>query len=320
MTKFKSKWIAPLAAALLLAACGTQDAEPKKEQDADQQQAAEGEQSGPYTVTDDRGIDITFDEVPETIVSLQPSNTEILFSLGVGDKIVGATDYDNYPEEALDIERVSDSYNTINGERIIELQPDVVVAYTMGDPLPIEQLESAGLKVFVINSATSFDDVYSDIIQLSQVMQVEDKGEEVVEEIKDQVAAVQEKTATLSDKKKVYFEIAPSPDIWSAGKGTFQQQILEIAGVENVFADQEGWFNVSEESVITEDPQVILTTVNYNEDPVAEILGRTGWDKMQAIVNKEVYFVDSDILSRPGTRIGEAVELIAETVYPELFK
>ena len=320
MTKFKSKWIAPLAAALLLAACGTQDAEPNKEQDVDQQQAAEVEQSGPYTVTDDRGIDITFDEVPETIVSLQPSNTEILFSLGVGDKIVGATDYDNYPEEALDIERVSDSYNTINGERIIELQPDVVVAYTMGDPLPIEQLESAGLKVFVINSATSFDDVYSDIIQLSQVMQVEDKGEEVVEEIKDQVAAVQEKTATLSDKKKVYFEISPSPDIWSAGKGTFQQQILEIAGVENVFADQEGWFNVSEESVITEDPQVILTTVNYNEDPVAEILGRTGWDKMQAIVNKEVYFVDSDILSRPGTRIGEAVELIAETVYPELFK
>ncbi len=320
MTMFKSKWIAPLAAALLLAACGTQDAEPNKEQDVDQQQAAEVEQSGPYTVTDDRGIDITFDEVPETIVSLQPSNTEILFSLGVGDKIVGATDYDNYPEEALDIERVSDSYNTINGERIIELQPDVVVAYTMGDPLPIEQLESAGLKVFVINSATSFDDVYSDIIQLSQVMQVEDKGEEVVEEIKDQVAAVQEKTATLSDKKKVYFEISPSPDIWSAGKGTFQQQILEIAGVENVFADQEGWFNVSEESVITEDPQVILTTVNYNEDPVAEILGRTGWDKMQAIVNKEVYFVDSDILSRPGTRIGEAVELIAETVYPELFK
>ncbi|MEO4052334.1 ABC transporter substrate-binding protein [Solibacillus sp. CAU 1738] len=319
MNKFKSKWIAPLAAALLLAACGTQDAEPEKETGSAGQQAAEEEQSGPYTVKDDRGIDVTFDEVPETIVTLQPSNTEILFSLGVGDKIIGATDYDNYPKEALDIERVSDSY-TINGERVIELQPDLVVAYTMGDPVQIEQLESAGLKVFVINSATSFDDVYSDIIQLSEVMRVEDKGQEVVEEIKNQVATVQEKTATLTEKKKVYFEIAPSPDIWSAGKGTFQQQILEIAGVENIFADQEGWFKVSEESIITADPQVVLTTVNYNGDPVAEILARTGWDKMQAIVGQQVYLLDPDVLSRPGTRIGDAVELVAETVYPELFK
>lgn len=316
--KFKSKWLAPLAAVLLLTACNTKDAEPQKENKPDQQ-AAEVEKSGPYTVTDDRGIEITFDEVPKTIVSLQPSNTEILFSLGVGDKIIGATDYDNYPKEALNIERVSDSYN-INGERVIELHPDVVVAYTMGDPVQIEQLEAAGLKVFVINSATSFDDVYSDIIQLSQVMRVEDKGEEVVEEIKGEVAAVQEKTATLSDKKKVYFEIAPSPDIWSAGKGTFQQQILETAGVENVFADQESWFKVSEESIIAADPQVILTTVYYNEDPVGEILGRTGWDKMQAIVGKQVYQLDADVLSRPGTRIGEAVQLVAETVYPELFK
>ncbi|WP_042474066.1 ABC transporter substrate-binding protein [Bacillus ndiopicus] len=315
---WKAKWLAPLAAALLLTACGTKEETPNNTQQStgNSEQAA---QEGPYTVTDDRGIEVSFDHIPETIVSLQPSNTEILFSLGAGDKIIGATDYDNYPEEALNIERVSDSI-TINGERIIELNPDVVIAYTAGDSVQVEQLEAAGLKVFVIQSAASFDDVYGDIIQLSQVMGVEEKGEKIVEEIKQQIANVQEKTAALDEKKKVYFEIAPAPDTWSAGKGTFQQEVLTAAGVENVFAEQESWFKVAEEDVIKINPTVILTTVNYVEDPVSEIANRPGWSNIQAIVNKEIYFVDSDILSRPATRIGQAVELVAETVYPELFK
>lgn len=315
--KFKMKWVTPIAAALLLAACGTDEDNNAKSKDQEQEKPDVAE--GPYTVVDDRDKEVSFDEVPETIVSLQPSNTEILFSLGAGDKIVGGTSYDNYPEEALEIERVSDSM-TINTERIIELNPDVVVAYTMGDLAQVEQLEAAGLKVFVIESATSFDDVYGDIIQLSEVLQVEDKGEQIVKDIKAQIASVQEKTETLDQKKKVYFEISPAPDIWTTGENTFQQEILSAAGVENVFAGQEGWFSVAEEDVITLDPEIILTSVTYTDDAVGEILARNGWDKMQAIINKNVTLVDPDITSRPATRIGDAVELVAETVYPELFK
>lgn len=315
--KFKMKWVTPIAAALLLAACGTDEDKNAKQNEQEQEKSDVAE--GPYKVVDDRDKEITFDEVPETIVSLQPSNTEILFSLGAGDKIVGGTSYDNYPKEALEIEHISDTM-TINAERIIELKPDVVVAYTIGDLAQIEQLEAAGLKVFVIESATSFDDVYGDIIQLSEVMQVEDTGEQIVKDIKAQIAAVQEKTATLDEKKKVYFEIAPAPEIWATGGNTFQQEVLTAAGVENVFAEQNGWFSAAEEDVITKDPEVILTSVSYSDDAVGEILARNGWDKMQAIINKNVYLVDADITSRPATRIGEAVELVAETVYPDLFK
>lgn len=316
--KFKMKWLTPLAAVLILAACNSDEKstdaskeEPKKD--------VQEEVAGPYTVVDDRGVEVSFDEVPESIVSLQPSNTEILFELGVGEKIVGATDYDTYPEAAKEIERVSTS-TVINAERIVELNPDVVVAYTIGEEAQITQLEDAGLKVFVIESATSFDDVYSDIIQLSEVMGIEEKGGEVVSTIQAQIKDVQDKTATLETKRKVYYEVSPAPDIWTTGSGTFQQEIMNAAGVENLFADQTSWLSVTEEDVITRNPEVILTPATYMEDAIGEILGRAGWDQIQAVTNKQVYLVDGEVMSRPGPRIGQAVEIMAESVYPELFK
>ena len=301
---------------MLLAACSEEATtdETKKSTPAAVEKAA-----GPYTVVDDRGVEVTFDAVPETIVSLQPSNTEILFSLGVGEKIVGATDYDTYPKAAQSIERVSSTV-TINAERIVELNPDVVVAYTTGEAEQITQLEDAGLKVFVIQSATSFDDVYTDIVQLSEVMGVEAIGDQLVTDIQAQIAAVQEKTATVEAPKKVYYEISPSPDIWTTGSATFQQEIFVASNVENIFADQQSWLSVTEEDVITRNPELIMTTANYMENATDEILSRAGWETIQAIVNKEVYLIDGDIMSRPATRIGEAVELVAKTVYPDLFK
>lgn len=315
--KIKMKWVTPLAAALILTACNTDESA----SDAPKVEASEETLAtvGPYTVIDDRGVEVTFDEVPETIISLQPSNTEILFELGVGEKIVGATEFDIYPEAAQKIERISTSM-AINAERILELNPDVVVAYTIGDEAQITQLEDAGLKVFVIASATSFEDVYSDIVQLSEVMAVEETGATIVSDIKAQIQAVQEKTATLDKKKKVFYEISPAPDVWTTGSGTFQQEIMDAAGIENVFADQASWISVTEEDVITRNPEVILTTSNYLENPTGEIMGRAGWDQIEAVANKQVFLVDGDVMSRPAPRIGQAVEIMAEAVYPELFK
>jgi len=309
------KWLAPLAISLLLVGCS--NSENTKKNDNGEKVGTTNE-SDSYTVVDDRGVKVTFDEVPDIIISLQPSNTEILFELGVGDQIIGATDFDTYPEEASKIERVSDT-TTINTERVIELQPDVVFAYTNGEEAQIEQLESAGIPVFVIQAASTIADVYGDIEQIADVLQREEKANEMISTIKDQIASVQEKTATIEEKKKVYFEISPSPDIWSIGSDTFQQELIKSAGIENLYADQKGWFAVTEEDLITRNPEAIITTVFYSEDPVGEILGREGWSNITAIKNKEVYLLNADILNRPGPRIGEAIELMASTIYPDIF-
>lgn len=315
----KLQWLSVLMLALVLVGCGTKEDTNKKTVSKEDQQV----EKTSYKVKDDRGVEVEFAAVPKTIVSLQPSNTEILFALGVGDKIVGATEFDTYPEAAQKIERVSDSVK-FNSERILTLKPDVVIAYTTGGDEEnlnaLKGLEDAGIKVFAIQSAKSFDDVYGDIQQIATVMGIENKGDKLNEDIKAKIAEVQAKVKDVKTPKNIYLEISPKPDIYTAGSGTFQQEILNAANVNNVFADLQSWAKVSEEDIIAKNPEVILTTVNDAKDPAAEILSRDGWNTITAIQNKAVYYIDTDVSNRPGPRIGEAVELIAKAVYPELFK
>lgn len=312
MKFFHKFWLLSILSILLIVGCSN------NANTNDTTNSNSNEQSEAYTVVDDRGVEVTFDKVPETIVSLQPSNTEILFELGVGERIIGVTEYDAYPAQALEIEKVSD-LSTVNIERIVEMNPDIVFAYTSGSDDQINQLESVGLKVFVIKSASSIEDIYGDIKQLATVMGAEVQGEKVIADIQSQIDAVTEKTEAIAQKKKVYFEISPAPDIWSIGSGTFQQELIAAAGVENIYGDQQGWFSVSEEDILTRNPEAIITTVNYGDDPIAEIISRNGWSSVTAIQNRAVYFLNPDILDRPGPRIGEAVEIIASSIYPELF-
>ncbi|MFE4430225.1 ABC transporter substrate-binding protein [Peribacillus butanolivorans] len=308
-------WISTLILALFLTGCGVTDVQTAKEK----KDTNKTEEVKAYTVTDDTGKKIKFDKVPETVVSLQPSNTEILFKLGLGDKVVGVTDFDNYPEEAKDIEHVSDSVN-INAEKIISLKPDAVIAYTIGDETTLKPLEDAGIPVFIIKSATNFDDVYGDIGQIAEVMGVAENGEELVKDIQNQITSVEEKIETLDEKEQTYFEISPAPEIYTTGSETFQQEILKTAGIENIFADQKGWVKVSDEEIVKRNPNAIITTATYVDDAVDEIKSRKGWEDINAVKNDQVYLLDENIMSRPGPRIGEAVELAAKTVYPDLFK
>ncbi|MBG9455506.1 metal ABC transporter substrate-binding protein [Lysinibacillus sphaericus] len=316
---FKLQWLSVLMLVLVLVGCGTKE-DTKKDAVSKEDQQVE---KTSYKVKDDRGVEVEFNAVPKTIVSLQPSNTEILFALGVGDKIVGATEYDSYPEEAQKIERVSDS-TKFNSERILALKPDVVIAYTTGGDEEnlnaLKGLEDAGIKVFAIQSAKSFDDVYGDIEQVATVMGIKDKGDKLNKDIKAKIADVQAKVKDVKKPKNIYLEISPKPNIYTAGSDTFQQEILNAANVNNVFGDLKSWPKVSEEDIIVKNPEVILTTVGYVKNSPEEILSRDGWNSITAIQNKAVYYIDTDISNRPGPRIGEAVELVAKAVYPELFK
>ena len=185
MKKFTmTNWLPALMLSfiLVLAGCGNNDqAVPKEKTPANEVEKTQ--QDKPYSVTDDAGNKVTFDKVPETVISLQPSNTEILFALGAGEKVVGVTDVDNYPEEAANIESVSDLMN-INMEKIIALNPDVVIAYTISDEATLQPLKDAGIPIFVIATAATFEDVYGDIQQIAEVMGAKEKGTEIVDSIK----------------------------------------------------------------------------------------------------------------------------------------
>lgn len=302
-----------VALSLVLAACGSNGAE--QEQDNAQEPGKTEEES--YMVKDARGVELTFEEPPETIISILPSNTEIVFALGQGDKVIGVSDTDVYPEEVQDIEVVAE-YQNINVERMLELDPDIVLGFEYGNN-DMDSLEEVGLPVYAIDGASSMEDIFSDIQGIADALAISENGEVLVSEMQEELDKITE-TVAEADERSVYFEISPSPDIWTLGTGTFQHEMLEAAGLQNVFDDVEDWVGISDEQVIERNPELIFTTVHYtDEDPLEEISNRAGWDSIEAIENDELELMPPDIMDRPGPRIIEAVRILAETAYPDLF-
>lgn len=284
-----------------------------------EQNDVEEEASFPVTVTDGNGEDFTIEEEPETIVSLMPSNTEIAYALGLGEKMIAGSDFDNYPEEALELEKIGGM--ELNIEAIVALDPDLVLALP-GNPIEgIEQLADAGVPVLVVNDATNFAEVYESIDMIGKVTGAVDKSEEIIEQMQADLAILEEKAEEIdeADMKRVYVEISPAPEIFTPGKGTFQDDILSLIRAINVAADEEGWAELSEEAVIEMDPEVIILTYDFVEDAEDQLKNRDGWQDISAVINDDIIMVDEDIVSRPGPRLIEGVETLAKAIYPDVF-
>ncbi len=300
-----------VALSFVLAACGD-----SSEEQNEQEQNQDQEQTG-YTVEDARGMEFTFEEPPETIVSILPSNTEIIFALGQGDKVVGVSDTDVYPEEVEDIEVVAEFENPY-AERMLELDPDIIIGYEYGNN-EMEQLNDLDLPAFAIDSAATMDDIFEDIQLIADALGVQEEGEQLINDMNAEFDEIAEAVEGV-EERSVYFEISPSPDIWTLGTGTFQHEMIEIAGLQNVFDDVQGWTSISDEQVIERDPEFIYTTVHYTEAPLEEIRQRDGWDTIDAVENDNLEQMPPDIMDRPGPRITEATRILAETAYPEAFE
>lgn len=274
------------------------------------------------TVTDREGNEVKIPTKLERIISAVPSNTEVLVELGVADKLVGV---DKYSEgiEGLDEKLPKMDMNNPDAEAIIALEPDIIIASghnKVGSAEdPYKAIVDAGIPVVYIPSSDSIDGIYKDIEFMASLVDKEKKGEEIISNMKEEIAKYEKLGKTVKEKKKVYFEIGPAPDLFTLGNSTFINEMIEIIGAENIFKDQEGWIPPTEESIIDANPDVILTTVNYVEDATGEILARDGWEDITAIKNKDVYYIDSNSASRPSHHILKALEEMSKVVYPDVF-
>ena len=210
-------------------------------------------------------------------------------------------------------------FNTPDAEKIIELDPDIIVAteYSGSSEDPYKAVKDAGICVVYIPSSNSIDGIYEDITFLADLFDVSDKGEEIVSSMKSDVEEVKEIGSKIKDKKKVYFEIGPAPNLYSFGNSTFLNEIIEIVGAENIFKDQESWISPSSESVIDANPDVILTNVNYIDNPIDEIMNRDGWENITAVKEKAVYSIDTNSSSRPTPNVIKALKEMAKAIYPD---
>ncbi len=323
MKKLYSLLFSMLLAAGILSGCGDSAAEPEKDNGSSTEQTeTETEKAEfPVTITDAAGEEVVIEEKPEKIVSLIPSNTETAFALGLGEEVVGVSDFDNYPEETADKEKIGGM--EFNVEKIISLAPDLVLAHASSAhnaTAGLQQLKDSGIAVLVVNDAQSFEQVYESIEMIGTASGAKEEAEEVIAGMKEKIEAIKEKAAAVTEKKKVFVEVSPAPEIYSPGKNTFMDEMLTMINAENI-VKEEGWPKVDPEAIIKENPDVIISTSGYrNEDAVAEVLAREGWQDVNAVKNKQVFSVDSDTVSRSGPRLAEGVEEFAKAVYPDVFK
>jgi len=274
------------------------------------------------TFTDTLERQVTIDAVPETIVSLAPSVTEILFAIGAGSRVIGRTDFCDYPEEVVDIPSIGGfSSSNISIETILVLEPDIVVGGSIYQADLVESLEQTGVTVFVVDPS-SLAEIMDTILLLGKVTGNQHESESLVADMQTRLDDVAQIVDTIPEEERltVFYEIWHEP-LMTTTKQTFIGELIELAGGVNIFGDiEEDYPSVSPEQIIESDPAVILGPSNHADQlNIEDISNREGWAKMTAVQNGAVYIVDGNMVSRSGPRVVAMLEIIAAILYPELF-
>ncbi|WP_078553206.1 ABC transporter substrate-binding protein [Bacillus alkalicellulosilyticus] len=323
------KWLMSLMMLMLafgiLTGCGpadapeqeTEQAEPAVEETESQEETAS---AYPVTLVDALKNEVVIEAEPERIVTLVPSVTETVYGLGAGEKVVGRSEHDNFPAEVLEVESIGGMEFDI--EKIISLQPDLVLAHESGVHSAgegIEQLKAAGITVAVVQNAHSIGQAYGAMRFIGEAIGKQAEAEALISEMQAGFGAIVKQSQEISEeeRQKVWFEI--DPELWTTGQGTFQQDLLNIINATNIASEIEGWGQLSEEEIVAQNPDVIIGTWTYDESMVETIKSRSGWQDIAAIQNDRVHDIDTDIVSRPGPRLVEGVEQLAKLIYPEVF-
>lgn len=274
-------------------------------------------------ITDREGNEVTIPTQIEKIISTAPSNTEVIVDLGLGEKLVAIDSY------STDIEGIDENIEKIDfsnpdAEVIVGLEPDLIIASghnkTGSAEDPFKAISEAGIPVVYIPSSDSIDGIFEDIEFIADILNEEEKGKELIENTKNEINEIVKDSESITDKKQVYFEIGPEPTLYSFGGSTFLNEMIELVGAENIFKDEAAWVSPSEEAIIEKNPDVILTNVNYIDNPVEQIKNRKGWENITAIKENQVYSIDTNSSSRPSHKITIALNEMAKAIYPEIYE
>lgn len=336
----KKKLISILTAAamVILCACGStagesrntdpsqpSDSATSEESDNEKQETEQQntDSSAKTSVTDPSGAEITLPDEINSIVVLAPSLSEIVISLDLGDKVTG---YDSYSAGLAGLPENVPTFEITNPdmEQLAALAPDILLVTNESlydQESPFQALVDAGTCVICVPNRDNIEGIKSDIEFLATALGASEKGKSLIDDFDAQLKELADIAANIpqEERKRVYFEVAPAPNMYSFGSGVFLNEMIEWIGAENVLADQSGWFTVEGETIAAANPDVIFTNADYMEDPVQEILDRDGWADISAVANKNVYCIDNNSSSQPNHNIVKAMSQMAEILYPDYY-
>ena len=277
-----------------------------------------------YQIKDRAGNDIIVPEKIERIISLSPSITEILIDMGEGDKIISV---DSYSKEILKKNNIEYSNMQIfdmmnpDAEKIISLKPDIIFVNTFSvfsGKNSIDAVKNIGLCVAVIPNSETLPGIEDDIYFLGEVLKLKDISEKIISEMQINIEKIKSIGSQIKNKKSVYFEVGAMPNLYTFGTNVYLDDMINIIGGKNIFEDRNSWIAVSEESVLSKNPDIIFTSVDYINSPIEEILNRKAWRNIKAVKSKDVYFIGSSSL--PNHNIVSALFFMAKSIYSNEYK
>jgi iron complex transport system substrate-binding protein len=275
--------------------------------------------NGNMTVKDDFGRKVNITGTPSKIISLAPSVTEILYYLGLGDKVVAVDNNTNYPPEAAKKPMVS-GYKYLGLEVILGLEPDIIFAADINKN-DIPTLEQYNLKVFVL-APKNISGIFEDVRLVGKIMGIQNTANAKASSLEERVKAVTDKTlAQGTGKPRVYLELDAFMGFYTYGPNSFGDELIIKSGGENIAHGASSQYpSLNEEFIIASDPQIIIyQTGPWTTTTPDGIKTRNGWGSITAVKDNALYGVNGDLVSRPGPRIVDALEAIAKDVHPELF-
>ena len=269
-------------------------------------------------IRDDLGETFSFSSVPMRVISLAPSNTEMLFALGVGNRIVGVTEYCNYPPEANSINKVA-GFNTVNLEKVAQVRPELILAIRGNDIESLRSLRQLGIPVFSFD-IQNLDQVSSSLRRLGALLGVENRANTIADSLESRVRLVRREMKDITDKPKVMWGFWGDP-IYTAGAKTMIDDVIETAGGKNMGRLAKGaWPQISLETVVQWAPDVIITThvpggVGHLLNEVNRLRETDGWKLIPAVQSGRIHYVEADWLLRPGPRLVDALQSVAHLLH-----
>ena len=271
----------------------------------------------------DETVLLTNKKLPvDRIISLNPAVTEILFYAGAGNKVVGVSTFCNYPSEATNLPKVGEfSPDTVNIESILALKPDIVIGELSVHSELVGKFKNAGIELVMLK-LVSVEDISNAIQFCGKVAGTQKTADKAADNFENKIEKIVSPLSGISETRKpsVFLEIWYDP-LMTAGPNTFMGKIVELAGGKNCFGDvKQDWPMISSEQLIIRNPSIIIMPKEQSEElDMVAILARPGWDNMDAVKNGRIFTVEYDIISRPGPRMVEALEIVSRLLHPELF-
>jgi iron complex transport system substrate-binding protein len=272
----------------------------------------------PASLLDDEGTQVTLVAQPQRIISLSPANTEIVYALGAGARLVGGTAWDDYPAQAADLPDVA-TFQGVTLEQVADLEPDLVLAggNAFTPPDDVARMRELGYPVLVVYAA-DVPAVLQDIALIGQAIGAGAQARDLTDRMAAQLDEVSRAAAATGSRPRTFYEIGSEPEIYAPAPDSFVADMVDLAGGEAITTKDPSAFAISLEELVVADPEVIVVgDATYGVCP-SDVVARPGWSDMTAVVNGDVRPVDDVPVTRPGPRLAQGLASLARAIHPDL--